>query len=225
MTVRTATAPDGTVVDLVGVGTSTVLDTDRVRVWDVTLPPGGLHPWHQHENPYVVLSIAGSTGRMDWLDGREPRHISEYTGGAVFRPVSPVHRLTNTGTQHYRNRLVELKDLGENRAEGVLDVGEGERSIPGEPPTAVDSPDDALRPVLANPYVRVWTVTVPPGGRTIQLDEAQYVLAAIDADLEGEALDASVRAAVGGETTLPNDTSNDLDWFVLALDYLDGDDI
>jgi hypothetical protein len=44
---------------------------------------------------------------MDWLDGSEPRFLDEYVGGSVCRPVSPVHRLTNIGEAHYRNRLIE----------------------------------------------------------------------------------------------------------------------
>ncbi len=83
-------------------------------MWEVQLEPGETHPWHLHHNPYIVLSIDGSEGRMDWLDGSEPRFISEHRGGWVYRPVSPVHRLTNIGTSFYRNRLVELKDPGEN---------------------------------------------------------------------------------------------------------------
>ncbi|MCR3749086.1 hypothetical protein [Lentzea californiensis] len=121
-------SPSGEEIVLVDVGRRVLHDDPLVRVWEVTLEPGETHPWHLHHNPYVVLSIDGSEGRMDWLDGSEPRFISEHRGGFVYRPVSPVHRLTNIGTTFYRNRLVELKDLGENLPE-PLDVRPGDVDV------------------------------------------------------------------------------------------------
>ncbi|WP_205739543.1 hypothetical protein [Georgenia sp. SYP-B2076] len=213
--------PDGSKVTLVDVGSTRLLDTDVVRVWDVALEPGGRHPWHQHHNPYVVLSVAGSSGRMDWLDGAPSRQISEYTGGAVFRPVSPVHCLTNTGGTRYRNRLVELKDLGENRPGGVLDVGAGARSVEGEPPVGVPAPADGRVPVIATDHVRVWTVTVPArSAADLVLDPVGHVVAELDATLEGDDLAASVTEHDGGPRRLTNDADHDRTWFVVALDYL-----
>ncbi|WP_225753245.1 hypothetical protein [Actinotalea sp. Marseille-Q4924] len=214
-------APDGTEVVLVGVGSSVVLDSPRVRVWDVHLPPHGRHPWHLHHNPYVVLSIDGSTGRMDWLDGSEPRHIREYTGGAVFRPVSPVHRLTETGGKRYRNRLVELKDLGENLAE-VVDVGRGAQSEEGVLPDGTAPLPDGRRPVLRTDYVTVWTVSADPGTeQKLDLDHVPHVVARIDADLEDDELAESVTEHPGGPLTLENTDEEPRTWFVVALDYLE----
>jgi hypothetical protein len=105
-----------------------------------------------------VLSIEGSQGRMDWLDGSEPRFISEHRGGSVYRPVSPVHRLTNIGTSRYRNRLVELKDLGENLPE-PLDIRTDDVSVRTVLDTALD---------LEGPHVLVALdtedVRLHPGG-------------------------------------------------------------
>lgn len=214
-------APDGTEVTLVGVGTAVLLDTPRVRVWDVHLPAHGRHPWHLHRNPYVVLSIDGSSGRMDWLDGREPRHIVEYTGGAVLRPVSPVHRLTETGGKRYRNRLVELKELGENLPR-VADIGEGGRSVEGVLPAGLEPLPDGRHPVLADDVATVWTVTVPPGKeRELDLADVPHVTALIDADLEGAALEASVAEHPGGPLTLQNPDDGPRTWFVVSLDHLE----
>jgi hypothetical protein len=213
--------PDGTKVVLVGVGTSVVLETPRVRVWDVHLPPNGRHPWHLHHNPYVVLSIDGSAGRMDWLDGSEPRHIREYTGGAVFRPVSPVHRLTETGGKRYRNRLVELKELGENRDE-LVDVGPGGGSQQGIRPPGLEPLADGRDPVLGNEYVTVWTVTVAPGEEAkLDLAGRPHVTALIDADLEGEELQRSVAEHAGGPLTVQNIGDDPRTWFVVSLDHLE----
>jgi len=121
-------SPSGEEIVLVDVGQVVLYDDPLVRVWEVVLEPGETHSWHLHHNPYVVLSVDGSQGRMDWLDGSEPRFISEHRGGHVYRPVSPVHRLTNIGRSSYRNRLVELKDLGENLA-APLDITPDDISV------------------------------------------------------------------------------------------------
>ncbi|WP_159502016.1 hypothetical protein [Microbacterium sp. 18062] len=211
-------APDGTEVSLVDIGTTELLDTADVRVWDVSLVPAQLHPWHLHHNPYVVLSIAGGHGRMDWLDGREPRHVVEYTGGAVFRPVSPVHRLTNLSEGDYRNRLVELKALGELRPDGPFDVGAGDRSSPDDAPR--DPGPDGRRVVLETSFVTIWSVTVP-AGESVSLDlaEVPHVLAQLDAGLEGPELAESVREVPPGTHVLVGSDTDQV-WFVVGLTYL-----
>ncbi|SEQ23421.1 hypothetical protein [Lentzea albida] len=149
-------SPSGEEVVLVDVGQRVLHDDPVIRVWEVALEPGETHAWHLHHNPYVVLSVEGSEGRMDWLDGSEPRFVHEHRGGHVYRPVSPVHRLTNIGTTSYRNRLVELKDLGENLPE-PLDVRHDDvgvrtvvdRSLDLEGPhvlVALDAEDVRLHP-------------------------------------------------------------------------------
>src|SRR5689334_6373533 len=95
-------SPDGEEIVLADIGLVELFDNPVVRVWDVSLQPGETHPWHLHHNPYVVLSISGSECRMDWLDGSAPRFLNEYRGGAVYRPLSPVHRLTNIGDRFYQ---------------------------------------------------------------------------------------------------------------------------
>ena len=206
-------SPDGERIVLVDIGLVELYDGPLVRVWDVALEPGETHPWHLHHNPYVVLSIDGSDGRMDWLDGTEPRFISEYRGGAVYRPVSPVHRLTNIGQKAYRNRLVELKDLGEH-LDAPFDVGPGGRSIQGEPP-GEQLPDGRV-PVLLHEHVSIWTVAVG-AGQSRQLDlDGPHVIAAID-DIDPPDPLGGVRLHAGGPLTLTGGGS----WFVVRLSYLD----
>ncbi|MFD4637490.1 hypothetical protein ACFWN2_09275 [Lentzea sp. NPDC058436] len=162
-------SPSGEEVVLVDVGQRVLHDDPVIRVWEVALEPGETHSWHLHHNPYVVLSVEGSDGRMDWLDGSEPRLISEHRGGHVYRPVSPVHRLTNTGTTSYRNRLVELKDLGENVPE-PLDIRADDVSVR----TVVDKALD-----LDGPHVLVALddedVRLDPGG-PVELDGEWFVV-------------------------------------------------
>ncbi|MGK5682866.1 hypothetical protein [Actinoplanes sp. URMC 104] len=171
-------SPAGERIVLDDVGGRVLLDNPAVRVWDVSLHPGETHPWHLHHNPYVVLSICGSEGRMDWLDGSEPRFLHEYRGGAVYRPLSPVHRLTNIGDRFYQNRLVELKDLGENLPSPV-DVGPGDRSVEGQPPGPRTA--DGRVPVILHPHVAVWTVD---GSRELDLADRPHVLASLERDGE-----------------------------------------
>jgi hypothetical protein len=211
-------APDGTAIALADVGVTELLDNHAVRIWDVSLDGRGQHPWHQHHNPYVVLSLRGSEGRMDWLDGSPPRFITEYRGGAVYRPVSPVHRLTNLKDQRYQNRLVELKDLGELRPQ-PLDVGPGARSVEGHS-LGSDLPD-GRRPVIAHPHVSVWTVDVAPGEKTtLALAELPHVLALIDAPEPPEEPSGGTSFREGGPVTLTNCTAKSQAWFVVQLTYL-----
>jgi hypothetical protein len=210
-------SPAGDEIVLADIGLVELLDDPVVRVWDVSLRPGETHPWHLHHNPYVVLSLEASAGRMDWLDGAEPRFLNEYRGGSVYRPVSPVHRLTNIGEHFYRNRLVELKELGELRPRPV-DVGPGARSVEGERP----GPDlsDGRRPVLRHPHVGVWTVDVEPGqDRVLDLGDRPHVLALIDAPELDEDRTGGVRTHPGGSLTLRHDGPRPQSWFVLELSY------
>ncbi|MDY7087129.1 MAG: hypothetical protein SYR96_18690 [Actinomycetota bacterium] len=199
-------SPVGERIVLDDVGQTVLLDNELVRVWDVALPPGQTHPWHLHHNPYVVLSISGSEARMDWLDGSEPRLLNEYRGGSVYRPLSPVHRLTNIGSRFYQNRLVELKDLGENRPE-PLDIGPGDRSVEGQRPGPATG--DGRLPVILHPHVSVWTVEV--GGdeaRKLDLSGRPHVIAEL-------AKNGAVAHHPGGPLTLTGPG----EWFVLELTY------
>jgi len=201
-------SPAGERIVLDDVGQTVLLENAAVRVWDVSLLPGETHPWHLHHNPYVVLSLAGSKGRMDWLDGSEPRFLNEYRGGSVYRPLSPVHRLTNIGDRFYRNRLVELKDLGENLP-SPADIGPGDRSIEGARPGPPES--DGRLPVLRHRDVGVWTVAVGADeSRKLDLPDVPHVVAALSPGSAG-----GVSFHPGGPLTL----SGPGEWFVVELTY------
>ncbi len=204
-------SPAGERIVLDDVGQAVLLDNPVVRVWDVALRPGETHPWHLHHNPYVVLSLSGSKARMDWLDGAEPRFLNEYRGGSVYRPLSPVHRLTNIGEHFYQNRLVELKDLGENLP-APADIGPGDRSVEGERPGPATA--DGRLPVIAHPDVAVWTVALA-AGETAKLDltDLPHVVAALDPGEGG-----GVSFHPGG----PLQLTGTGEWFVLELTYTAG---
>jgi len=154
------TAPDGTRVVLGEIGQKVVFENDRVRVWEVALAPGEDQPWHLHHNPYLVLCLEASPGRMDWLDGAPPRHLSETVGGVVFRPTSPVHMLTNVGETFYRNRLVETKDLGEDAVPGPTPTPS---AVPASAPDGSPHVDPGQQVLWENEQVRVWRLDLAAG--------------------------------------------------------------
>jgi quercetin dioxygenase-like cupin family protein len=115
------TASDGSEVVLGEVGQRVVLENDQVRVWEIVLEPGEQQPWHQHQNPYVVVALAPADNRIDPLDGGAPRLVHEPIGGVVFREPGEVHMLTNRGATRYHARLIELKGASVQRPDGPLD--------------------------------------------------------------------------------------------------------
>jgi hypothetical protein len=200
------------------VGLDVLLDNDAVRVWDVSLSAGGVQSWHHHHNPYVVLSVEGSEGRVDSLDGSPPRFISEYRGGAIHRPVSPIHQLTNIGHRFYRCRLVELKHLGEYLP-APFDIGEGARSVEGEP--IGPQLDDGREQVINHRDVRVWSLTLDPGqSRALALNQVLHLVATLDATTIESDPNGGVRSHDGGRLTLTNDSANQQSWFITELTYL-----
>jgi hypothetical protein len=152
-------SPSGDRIVLGEIGQRVLLDNDHVRVWEVTLKPGETQPWHLHHNPYLVLNLESSPCHMDWLNGDPPRQLLETPGGVVFRPTSPVHMLTNDGDRVYRNRIVELKDLGEEAV--------------GEVTPTVLEPLPGLPIVFENKDVRVYGVDP---GEPVSLAGREFVL-------------------------------------------------
>jgi len=163
-------SPSGERIVLGEIGQTVLLDTPRVRVWEVALAPGETQPWHLHHNPYLVLNLESSPCHMDWLNGDPPRFLEEKPGGVVFRPPSPVHMLTNDGDRMYRNRLVELKDLGEE-AGGDVTPGVPAAPLPGLP-LVFDSDE-----------VRVYAVDLTPG-EPLALAGRDFVLIGADRLIE-----------------------------------------
>ncbi|GAB3140594.1 hypothetical protein GCM10027290_11670 [Micromonospora sonneratiae] len=212
-------SPDGTEIVLGEIGQRILLVNSRVRVWEVTLQPGGTQPWHLHHNPYVVLCLRTSDCRMDWLDGTPPWFIREEVGGAIYRPVSPVHMLTNYGDTTYRNRLIELLDLGEE-ASGQPPVGGDAAARTGE---GTSSELSGSTSVLEIDEVHVRRLTVAPG--TEQTWTAGR-LPVVVVPLEGSpAVDASPDGGVrylapGADHTFANPGPLPCDFQIIELAYL-----
>jgi hypothetical protein len=182
----TVQAPDGTDVVLGEIGTSVLLGNSRVRVWEVFLEPGEAQGWHLHHNPYVVLCLATSPCHMDWLDGSAARELSETVGGSVYRPVSPVHMLTNDGDAQYQNRLIEILDLGEEAsgepytaADGIAEASfEGAGEVPVK--TVVDEADVRVQHVTPDAGESYTWRTGPHPALVVDLDRSTPTVAYLE---------------------------------------------
>jgi beta-alanine degradation protein BauB len=83
------------------------LDNDRVRVFEVVLPPGEKEQLHSHP-AYVVHVLAGGRIRNHAADGRTSE--SELATGETIYREPLIHWAENIGTTTIRLIVVELKD-------------------------------------------------------------------------------------------------------------------
>jgi len=84
-----------------------VLDNSRVRVRDVTFPPG-VTGMHTHELAHVGIVIQGGTLVFKYPDGKSETMNLE-VGGAGFREAHVTHEPVNPGSSPVRVIEVELK--------------------------------------------------------------------------------------------------------------------
>jgi quercetin dioxygenase-like cupin family protein len=84
-----------------------VLDNARVRVRDVTFPPG-VTGMHTHELPHVGIVIQGGTLVFRYPDGKSETMNLE-VGGVGFREANVTHEPVNSGSSPVRVIEVELK--------------------------------------------------------------------------------------------------------------------
>jgi mannose-6-phosphate isomerase-like protein (cupin superfamily) len=84
-----------------------VLENVRVRVRDVTFPPG-VTGMHTHELAHVGIVIQGGTLVFKYPDGRSESAKLD-VGGVGFREANVTHEPVNTGSSPVRVIEVELK--------------------------------------------------------------------------------------------------------------------
>ena len=84
-----------------------VLDNSRVRVRDVTFPPG-VTGMHTHELPHVGIVIQGGTLVFKYPDGKSETMNLE-VGGVGFREAHVTHEPVNPGSSPVRVIEVEVK--------------------------------------------------------------------------------------------------------------------
>ena len=84
-----------------------VLENARVRVRDVTFPPG-ITGMHTHALPHVGVVIQGGTLQFKYPDGKSETMKLE-VGGVGFRDANVTHEPVNPGSSPVRVIEVELK--------------------------------------------------------------------------------------------------------------------
>jgi predicted metal-dependent enzyme (double-stranded beta helix superfamily) len=93
------------------VGTTLLLENERVRVWDLTLGPGERTPFHCHRTTYFYRCETGGRWRLRTVDGGV-LFGEDRRGEVTFHELSPgetlVHELTNVGDAPLRYTTVEL---------------------------------------------------------------------------------------------------------------------
>lgn len=97
-------------------GDTLIFETDRVRVWSMTLAPGQMFDFHQHHHDHVVLWPDAGTAQAQELGDPEWGLVQEARPGFVLyrtvghtEPLRP-HRIRNTGEQTVTHYVIELLD-------------------------------------------------------------------------------------------------------------------
>ncbi len=98
-----------------GVGTRMLFENDRVRVWELRLAPGEDSAVHRHELDHLLIQLSGDkVAVIPEADTEGPyRDYLEadvIPGMTVFVERGGVETARNTGTEPYREIIIELKD-------------------------------------------------------------------------------------------------------------------
>lgn len=101
------------------IGSVKVFENEQMRVWHITVPPGGRLAAHRHDRPYFWTVTTDGKSRSRYSDGRDVE--AEYKkGDTEFFDLTPetgfIHDLENTGDSELRFVTVEF-----NLEETVLD--------------------------------------------------------------------------------------------------------
>jgi hypothetical protein len=95
-------------------GDTLVFENDRVRVWSMTLAPGGLFDYHQHHYDHLVLwpdagrAAGQELGDPEWSISQvaEPGFAAVKTRG-TSGPLTP-HRIRNLEDRAVTHFIIEL---------------------------------------------------------------------------------------------------------------------
>lgn len=94
------------------IGDTILFENEHVRVWSVSLAPGGRQPWHQHFLPYLIVPLTPGNNEMRFEDGKV-KLTDEKPGEVLWREAGIPHELLNISDWHYRNVLIEMKGAGQ----------------------------------------------------------------------------------------------------------------
>lgn len=95
------------------VGTQVLYEDDRVRVWDLSLAPGESLVKHIHCLDYLYIVESGGLIRFanpdDPAEYKDVQFDDDQVRFHVVGEGKVDNRLTNIGTKHHRNYVIELK--------------------------------------------------------------------------------------------------------------------
>ena len=96
-------------------GDTIVFENERVRIWELNLPPGADSNVHQHELDYILVILGGdrvaAVQEPDSASALPPYFESAVTPGqAVFVERGGIEIARNVGTEPYHEFIIELKD-------------------------------------------------------------------------------------------------------------------
>jgi len=97
------------------VGTRLLFENDRVKAWELKLEPGQDSDIHRHELDHLLIQLSGDkVAVIPEADTAGPYkdylEADVIPGMTVFVPRGGVETARNTGTQPYREIIIELKD-------------------------------------------------------------------------------------------------------------------
>ncbi len=96
-------------------GDTVVFENDRVRIWELNLPPGVDSNVHQHELDYILVILGGdrvaAVQEPDSASSLPPYFEAAVTpGSAVFVERGGIEIARNVGAEPYHEFIIELKD-------------------------------------------------------------------------------------------------------------------
>lgn len=94
-------------------GDTLIFENDRVRVWTMTLPPGGMFDFHQHHHDHVIIWPDAGKAEAQVLGTDEWRGQDADAGFVLFKtvgstqPLTP-HRIRSLEDHPVTHYIVEL---------------------------------------------------------------------------------------------------------------------
>ncbi len=96
-------------------GDRVVFENDRVRIWEINLPPGSDSNIHRHDLDYVLVILGGdrvaAVQEPDTGSALPPYFEADVVPGqAVFVERGGIETARNVGQVPYSEIIIELKD-------------------------------------------------------------------------------------------------------------------
>lgn len=103
------------------IATRLLFENSRVRVWEMILEPGQRSALHRHEHDYLMVQLAGDEISAEFeVDSEDGFGGATMPDRTITAPVSPgmvvwaeaggIETAVNTGSETFRELVVELKD-------------------------------------------------------------------------------------------------------------------